>query len=81
MLSHAGLVIEAGAMKGAPRDTLGEEVRRGYVHGRIRALVYSCGSGDIVVEASSIPKEGRVLRMSHSKSRALWRASMCVLVM
>ena len=59
VLGHAGWVVGAKAMKGAPQDTPGEEVRRGYARGRIRALVHSCGSGDITVEASHILNKER----------------------
>ncbi len=42
--------------RGATGD-LWEQVRRGYARGEVRALVYSCESGDVVVEAPFIPKE------------------------
>ena len=42
-------VFKAELMERAPRDTPGEELCRGYVRGWIRALVHSCGSGDITV--------------------------------
>jgi len=57
VLDHAGWVAGARAMRGAPHDTPGEKFRRGYARGRIRALVHSCRSGAINVEASHIPKE------------------------
>ena len=57
VLGHVGWAVGAKTIRGAPRGTPGEEVRRGYARDRVRALVHSCGSGDVVVEAPFIPKE------------------------
>ena len=80
VLGHTGSAVGAGAIRGAPRETPGEEICRGYARGGVRALVCSCGSGDVALEASLIPKERGVPSMSHSR-RALRRASMWALVM
>ena len=58
-MGRAVWLVGAEAMKGAPQETPREKVRRGYARGRIRTLVHSCGSGDIIVDASHIPKERR----------------------
>jgi hypothetical protein len=59
VLGHTGWAVGAEVIRGAPRVTLGEEVRRDYARDRVRVLVQSCGSGDVVVEAPLIPKERR----------------------
>ena len=51
-------MVGAEAIRRAPREPFGKEDRRGYARGEVRALVCSCGSGDVVVEAPFIPKEG-----------------------